>query len=349
MSFLTLGIETSCDETSAAVVKDGLEILSNVIASQVDWHQKFGGVVPEVASRKHLELINPVINQALEEAGIEFDHLDGVAVTCGPGLVGGLLVGIAAAKSLAYALNLPLVGVNHILGHIYANFLAHLRLETPVICLTVSGGHTDLLLFNDLNSYQILGRTRDDAAGEVFDKIARVMGLPYPGGPYIEQLARQGDPGAIEFPRPFPGEDTYDFSFSGLKTAVLNWINQKRQKGEAINEKDLAASFQQAIFDVLKERVIRSIKELKARAVILSGGVAANKTLRKQLQAELVPLGVNLYYPPLRLCTDNAAMIACAGHFMLARGYRSSLSLNAYPNLKLDEDKIVDKSADNCG
>ncbi|MEC9488587.1 MAG: tRNA (adenosine(37)-N6)-threonylcarbamoyltransferase complex transferase subunit TsaD [Halanaerobium sp.] len=343
-SYLVLGIETSCDETSAAVVKDGREIKANVIASQVDWHQKFGGVVPEIASRKHLELINPVIREAMEEAGLGFSDLDGVAVTCGPGLVGGLLVGVAAAKSIALAYGLPLVGVNHILGHIYANFLARPDLETPVICLTVSGGHTDLLLFKDLSSYKILGRTRDDAAGEALDKIGRVMGLPYPGGPEIEKLAAGGNPEAIDLPRPLPGDRTYDFSFSGLKTAVLNYLNQKKQKGEAVNYPDLAASFQQAIFDVLKERVIRSVEELDARTVILSGGVAANSTLRRQLEEELAPQGVDLFYPPQRLCTDNAAMIATAGHYMLRDGYRSSLSLNAYPNLQLDEDKTVDNS-----
>ncbi|GAB6099934.1 tRNA (adenosine(37)-N6)-threonylcarbamoyltransferase complex transferase subunit TsaD [Halanaerocella petrolearia] len=334
--FLTLGIESSCDETSAAVIKDGKEVLSNVIASQVDWHRKFGGVVPEIASRKHVELINPVIDEAITEAEVNFSDLSAVAVTYGPGLVGGLLVGIAAAKSIAYAHNLPLIGVNHIEGHIYANFISHPQLEPPVVCLTVSGGHTDLLYFKELGNYEILGRTRDDAAGEAFDKIARVMEIGYPGGPAIDKLAKEGDPEAIDLPRPLLNKDSYDFSFSGLKTAVLNYINNSKQRGDDISKPDLAASFQQAVVDVLTAKVSKAAKDKNVKQVILSGGVAANNQLQRELEKELTAAGIDFYYPDLRLCTDNAAMIASAGYFKYQQTkVVADFDLNAEPNLKL--------------
>jgi N6-L-threonylcarbamoyladenine synthase len=334
--FLTLGIESSCDETAAAVVKDGKEVLSNIISSQVDWHRKFGGVVPEIASRKHVELINPVIEEALEEAGVSFSDLSAVAVTFGPGLVGGLLVGISAAKSIAYAYDLPLIAVNHIEGHIYANLISHPELEPPVVCLTVSGGHTDLLYFNQLGDYEIIGRTIDDAAGEAFDKIARVMEIGFPGGPAIDKLAQQGDPTAIDLPRPMIHHENYDFSFSGLKTAVLNYINNTKQRGEEIVKADLAASFQQAVVDVLVAKVTKAAKEKNVTNVLLSGGVASNSQLRKQLREKLEERGKELYYPETRICTDNAAMIASAGYFNWQQNHKAaSYDLNAEPNLQL--------------
>ncbi len=330
-----LGIETSCDETAAAVIKNGREILSNVIASQVDWHQKFGGVVPEIASRKHVELINPVLTESIEKSGIDWSDLDGIAVTYGPGLVGGLLVGISAAKALALALNIPLIPVNHLTGHIYANFLTGEDIKPPVVCLTVSGGHTNLLYFEDLSNYQILGRTRDDAAGEAFDKIARVLGLGYPGGPRIERLAREGNEYAIELPRPLLNQKHYDFSFSGLKTAVLNYINKRNQKDEEIPAADLAASFQRTVIDILKARIVKAVKEKKVKNVILSGGVAANGRFRVLLKEDLDNLGVGLYFPSPILCTDNGAMIGSVGYFMLKKGIIGNLELNAIPNLQL--------------
>ncbi|AGB40308.1 putative glycoprotease GCP [Halobacteroides halobius DSM 5150] len=334
--FLTLGIESSCDETSAAVVKNGKQVLSNVIASQIDWHRKFGGVVPEIASRKHVELMNPVIEEALVKAGVDFTDLSAVAVTYGPGLVGGLLVGIAAAKSIAYTHDLPLVAVNHIEGHIYANFISHPQLEPPVVCLTVSGGHTDLLYFEELGTYQILGRTRDDAAGEAFDKIARVMEIGYPGGPAIDKLATAGDAEAIDLPRPLVDEASYDFSFSGLKTAVLNYINNQKQRGEEISKPDLAASFQQAVVDVLKSKVTKAAYDKEVNQVILSGGVAANSQLQRELEKELTKVGIEFCYPELKLCTDNAAMIASAGYFNWQHNKEEApFTLNANPSLKL--------------
>lgn len=330
-----LGIETSCDETSVAVVKDGRQILSNVIASQVDWHQRFGGVVPEIASRKHVELINPALKEAIDQAGIKWSDLDGVAVTYGPGLVGALLIGISAAKAVALKLNIPLLKVNHLLGHIYANFLTGVEIELPVVCLTVSGGHTNLLYFSDLSDYQVLGRTRDDAAGEAFDKIARVLGLNYPGGPEIEKLAREGDELAITFPKPLLDQDDYDFSFSGLKTAVLNYINQFHQKDLTLPIADLAASFQRTIVDILIARLLKAVSKKKVKNVILSGGVAANGRLRELLSEQLTRRQVGLHYPPPILCTDNGAMIASMGYFLYQRGQFSTLELNAVPNLRL--------------
>ncbi|MGM0472202.1 MAG: tRNA (adenosine(37)-N6)-threonylcarbamoyltransferase complex transferase subunit TsaD [Bacillota bacterium] len=332
---LILGIETSCDETSAAVVSKGREVLSNVIASQVDWHRKFGGVVPEIASRKHIELINPVIEEAMEEAGVEFSDLAAVAVTYGPGLVGGLLVGIAAAKSIAYTQQIPLLPINHIEGHIYSNFIAHSQLEPPLVCLTVSGGHTDLLYFEELGEYQILGRTRDDAAGEAFDKVAKVLELGYPGGPIIDQLATEGDEEAIDLPRPLIHDSSYDFSFSGLKTAVLNYINNQQQRGEEINKANLAASFQQAVVDVLVAKVIKAVQATGVENVILAGGVASNQQLRTELKQQLADLNSNLYFPPPQLCTDNGAMIGSAGYYHWQQGTKGDYDLNANPNLKL--------------
>lgn len=334
-SRLVLGIETSCDETAAAVVLDGKQILSNVIASQIDLHQIFGGVVPEIAARKHIETVFPVIDQALSEAKVTLDEIEIIAVTYGPGLIGGLLVGLQAAKSIAFALNKPLVGVNHIEGHIYANVLAHTDLEPPLICLTVSGGHTDLLYIPEFGDYEILGRTRDDAAGEAFDKIARVLGLPYPGGPEIDGLAKDGNRSAIDFPRGLASEDSFDFSFSGLKTAALNYINHHKQRGDKIDLPDFAASFQWAIVDVLLMKTIRAAEIKGVKQIMLSGGVAANSELRCQMKAAAAPLGIKVFFPPPILCTDNAAMIASAGYFRYTAGKMDDWDLEAVPNLRL--------------
>ncbi len=331
-----LAIESSCDETSASVVKNGLEVLSNVVASQIDWHRKYGGVVPEIASRKHLELINPVIEEALSEAGLDFSDIDAVAATYGPGLVGGLLVGLSAAKALAYTLELPFIGINHVAGHIYANFISNKEIEAPVVCLTISGGHTDLLYFKELGEYEILGRTKDDAAGEAFDKTARVLGIGYPGGPAIEKISKEGNPEAIDFPRSFINEANYDFSFSGLKTAVINYLHRKKQRGEEINKADVAASFQQAVIDVMIAKIIRAVENHQVNSVILSGGVAANKTLGNQLTKALKTYDLPLYTPNLSLCTDNAAMIGSVAYYQYIKGEFSPLTLNAKANLKLE-------------
>jgi len=333
---LTLGIETSCDETAAAVVLDGKQILANVIASQIDFHQRFGGVVPEIAARKHIEAVYLVIDQALHKAKVSLSEIDLIAVTYGPGLVGGLLVGLQAAKAMAFALNKPFVGVNHIEGHIYANILANPDLEPPFVCLTASGGHTDLLYIPRFGYYEILGRTRDDAAGEAFDKIARVLGLPYPGGPHIDRLAQQGNREAIEFPRALAGENTFDFSFSGLKTAALNYINHAQLVGQAINLPDFAASFQWAIVDVLAAKLIKAAVAKGVKQVILSGGVAANSGLRQQVLRLAEPLGIKVLFPPPVLCTDNAAMIASAGYFRYLAGQTDGWDLNAAPSLQLE-------------
>lgn len=334
---LVLGIETSCDETAAAVVKNGRTILANVIASQVDVHQRFGGVVPEIASRKHIEWILPVIAEALAQADVGLTDLDAVAATYGPGLVGGLLVGLAAAKSLAFARRIPFVGVNHIEGHIYANILAHAEIAAPLVCLTVSGGHTDLLYIPQLGTYEIIGRTRDDAAGEAFDKIARVLGLPYPGGPQISLLAEQGDRERFPMPRGLLGGETYDFSFSGLKTAALNTMNQAKQRGEELPLADFAASFQWAIVDVLTQKVLLAAREYGVAQILLSGGVGANSYLRHHLTTKAAEYGLEVFYPPLELCTDNAAMIASAGYFRYAAGCRDPWDLNAVPGLRLGD------------
>lgn len=330
-----LALETSCDETGAAVVRNGFGILSNIISSQVDWHRRYGGVVPEIASRKHLEFINPVIEQALTEAGVDFEELDAIAATYGPGLVGGLLVGLSAAKGLAFALDRPFIGVNHVAGHIYANFVSNPGIKPPVICLTLSGGHTDLLYFEELGDYQILGRTRDDAAGEAFDKIARFLELGYPGGPIIEKEADRGNPEAIDFPRPFLDQKNYDFSFSGLKTAVINYVHNLRQRGESPHIPDITASFQQAVIDVLITKVIRAVDNYPVNSILLSGGVAANNKLRRDLKEKLSEYELPLYYPDHGLCTDNAAMIGAVAYFKYRRDEYSPLDLNADPNLQL--------------
>jgi N6-L-threonylcarbamoyladenine synthase len=333
MGVKILAIETSCDETSAAVVADGVEVLSNVISSQVDVHRKFGGVVPEVASRKHLELINHVIKEALDQAGLEFGDLDAVAVTHGPGLVGALLVGVAAAKAVAFALDIPLIAVNHLEGHIYANFLVRPGLPFPLICLVVSGGHTDLVLVLHHGDYRLLGSTRDDAAGEAFDKVARVLELGYPGGPAIERLAREGNEEAIDFPRACV--DGLDFSFSGLKTAVLQYLHRCRQRGEEINLADVAASFQKAVVDVLVDKTVEAARNYNCPTIILAGGVAANGRLRAALASRACQEGREVFYPPPVFCTDNAAMIGCAAYYKYLRGDLAPLTLNAVPGLPL--------------
>jgi len=329
-----LALESSCDETAASINKNGLNVLANVVSSQVDLHKKFGGVVPEIASRKHLELLLPVIDQALEEAGIDFKDLDAVACTHGPGLVGGLLVTLTAAKTISLSLNIPLIGVNHIAGHIYANFITNPDIEKPLLCLTISGGHTDLLYFEDLRGYQILGRTIDDAAGEAFDKIARFVGLGYPGGPAIEKAALSGNKDAINFPRADLGK-SYNFSFSGLKTAVMNYVNNEEQRGNKININNLAASFQEAVVDSLASNLIQAVKEYDVESVVLSGGVAANQRLREVIAARLKEYDLDLYYPPLELCTDNAAMIGAVAYYQYLEGDFAPLSISADPSLKL--------------
>lgn len=334
-----LGIETSCDETSAAVVVNGKTVLSNIIASQIPVHQKYGGVVPEIASRKHVELITSVIAEALDAAAVSLRDIEAVAVTYGPGLVGALLVGVSAAKALAYAANLPLIGVNHIESHIYANFLANPALEFPLVCLVVSGGHTDLVYLREHGDYELLGRTRDDAAGEAFDKVARALGLGYPGGPLIDQLAVQGDPRAVDFPRVYLEGDSLDFSFSGLKSAALNYLNKAAMQGLEVNKADLAASFQEAVVDVLVDKALSCAEKFKVKTILLAGGVAANSRLRQQLVNGAGRLGISISYPPPVLCTDNAAMVACAGYFKYVRGCLAPLTLNAAPSLNLGADK----------
>lgn len=332
---ITLAIETSCDETSCAVVKNGREVLSNIISSQVDIHRKYGGVVPEVASRKHIENINLIIQQALDEAHITFNDIDIVGVTRGPGLVGALLVGISSAKAIAYALDKPLVGVNHIEGHICANYIEHKDLEPPFTCLVVSGGHTYLVYVKDYTEYEMVGRTRDDAAGEAFDKVARTLGLSYPGGPEIDRLSKIGNPNAIQFPRVYLENNSYDFSFSGLKTAVLNYLNQARQKGEEIAVEDVAASFQQAVIEVLVDKSIRLAKERKTDKIVLAGGVAANQGLRELLIKRGQEENIEIFYPSIKLCTDNAAMIGSAAYFNFINNKVSDLDLSVAPNLEL--------------
>jgi N6-L-threonylcarbamoyladenine synthase len=332
---VVLGIETSCDETAAAVVRGGREILSSVVASQIEVHRRYGGVVPEIASRRHVEAIIPVIDEALAQAGTDLAEIDAVAATHGPGLVGALLVGLSAAKGISYAAGKPLICVNHIEGHIYANFLAHPQLSPPVLCLTVSGGHTELIAMRDHGRYEVLGRTRDDAAGEAFDKVARVIGLPYPGGPALEQLAKSGDPNLISFPRAEVEGSPLDFSFSGLKTAVINYIHTAEQRGEDLDYADVAAGFQKAAVDELVSRVDRAVDFTGMSVVAVSGGVAANQALRRALTALAGKSNIEVYYPPLNLCTDNAAMIASAGYYRHAAGEVSSLSANAEPGALL--------------
>ena len=334
---LILGIESSCDETAAAVVRNGREVLSNVISSQIDIHTLYGGVVPEIASRNHIERINQVIEEALEQAKVTLKDITAIAVTYGPGLVGALLVGVGAAKALAYAAGKPLVGVHHIEGHIAANYIEHKELEPPFLCLVVSGGHTHLVEVNAYDSFTILGRTRDDAAGEAFDKVARVIGLGYPGGPKIDKLAKEGNKHAIAFPRAKVEDSEYDFSFSGVKSAVLNYVNGAKMKGEEISTADVAASFQEAVVDVLASHAIQAVKSKGRDRLAMAGGVASNSALREKMQEVCKEENITLYYPSPVYCTDNAAMIAAAGYYEYKKGTRDGLDLNAVPNLKLGE------------
>ena len=334
---LILAIESSCDETAAAVVKNGREVLSNVINTQIAIHTEYGGVVPEIASRKHIENINPVIRKALEDAGVTLDDIDAIGVTYGPGLVGALLVGVAEAKAIAFAKNKPLVGVHHIEGHISANYVENKELEPPFVALVVSGGHTHLVKVNVYGVYDIVGRTRDDAAGEAFDKVARAIGLGYPGGPKIDKLAKEGNPDAIEFPRAHVDDAPYDFSFSGIKSAVLNYINSANMQGKEINRADVAASFQKAVVDALVSRAVRLAKECGMDKLAIAGGVASNSALRAAVQEECTKNNIRFYSPSPILCTDNAAMIGAAAYYEYIKGVRHGYDLNAIPNLKLGE------------
>lgn len=335
--WLTLGIETSCDETAVSVVMDGRNVLSSVVASQIPEHRKFGGVVPEVASRQHVETITQVIDQALVDAGKTLDDIRQVAVTYGPGLVGALLVGVAAGKALAYGKGLPLNGVNHIEGHLYANFIQSPDLEPPLLALIVSGGHTHLVKMTDYGAYEILGKTRDDAAGEAFDKVSRVLELGYPGGPFIDEAAKKGNPHAIEFPRAIQEENNWDFSFSGLKSAVLNHVNSEKMKDHPLRINDIAASFQQAVVDVLVGKTIDCAISHGMKQVVLSGGVAANSQLRKSLEQACKSHHIFFHVPDLSLCTDNGAMIACVGYYDYCLGVRSRWNLNAVASLVIGE------------
>ena len=332
-----LAIESSCDETAAAVVEDGRCVKSNIISSQIELHKLYGGVVPEIASRKHVEKVNFVVREALKEAGETLDSIDAIAVTYGPGLVGALLVGVAEAKALAFAKKKPLVGVHHIEGHICANYIEHPDLEPPFLCLVVSGGHTHLVDVKDYGKYEIIGCTRDDAAGEAFDKVARAIGLGYPGGPKIDKIAKEGNPEAIVFPRAHVDDAPYDFSFSGIKSAVLNYINSAEMKGETVNKADLAASFQKAVVDALVSRAIRLTKESGMNKLALAGGVASNSALRKTLKEECDKNAITFYSPSPIFCTDNAAMIGVAAYYEYISGTRHGYDLNAIPNLKLGE------------
>lgn len=332
---LILGIETSCDETAASVVKNGREVLSNVIYTQIALHMQYGGVVPEIASRKHIEKINQVIEEALRQADVALGDIAAIAVTYGPGLVGALLVGVSEAKAISFASGIPLVGVHHISGHISANYIEHKELEPPFICLVASGGHSHLAAVKDYGVYEIIGRTRDDAAGEAFDKVARAIGLGYPGGPKIDRLSREGNPQAIAFPRAKVAENEYDFSFSGLKSAVLNYLNASRMKGESFSQADVAASFQKAVIDVLVEHSLHAVTEFGYDKFAIAGGVASNSSLREAFVRECEARGIRFFCPSPVYCTDNAAMIGAAGYYEYIRGVRSGYDLNAVPGLKL--------------
>ena len=334
---LILAIESSCDETAASVVKNGRCVLSNIISSQIAIHTLYGGVVPEIASRKHIEKINQVVEAALKEADVTLDDIDAIGVTYGPGLVGALLVGVAEAKAIAYAKKKPLVGVHHIEGHVSANYIEHPDLEPPFLCEIISGGHTHLVIVKDYGSFEILGRTRDDAAGEAFDKVARAIGLGYPGGPKIDKLAKEGNPHAIDFPRAHMEDAPYDFSFSGVKSAVLNHLNNCRMTGEPIVEADIAASFQQAVVDVLVDNAIRAAKDYHMDRLAIAGGVASNGALRAAMEAACEKEGIRFYRPSPIFCTDNAAMIGVAAYYEYQKGTRHGWDLNAVPNLKLGE------------
>lgn len=332
-----LAIESSCDETAAAVVVNGRDVRSNIISSQIALHTLYGGVVPEIASRKHIEKINQVITEAMQEAQADWADIDAIGVTYGPGLVGALLVGVAEAKAISYARNIPLVGVHHIEGHISANYIENKELEPPFLCLVVSGGHTHLVRVEDYGKYQIIGKTRDDAAGEAFDKVARAIGLGYPGGPKIEKVAHEGNPEAIAFPRAKVGADVYDFSFSGLKSAVLNYLNGCKMKNIQVNQADVAASFQKSVTDVLVEHAMHAIDEFGVDKFAIAGGVASNGTIRAAMEEACRKKGVKFYHPSPILCTDNAAMIGAAAYYDYIAGKRDGLDLNAIPNLKLGE------------
>mgnify|MGYP000884763017 FL=1 len=330
-----IAIESSCDETSVAIVKNGREVISNVISSQIDMHKKFGGVVPEVASRMHLEVINNIVREALDEAKITLEEIDAIAVTKGPGLVGALLVGISEAKALSYACKKPLIGVNHMKGHICAALITHKELEPPFICLLVSGGHTYLVHVKGYNDMDVIGKTIDDACGEAYDKVARCLGMNYPGGPEVEKLAKLGNEEDIDFPRVMLDKNSYNFSFSGLKTAVLNYLNSKKQKNEEISKEDVCASFQRAVFDVLIYKTERLMKEKNLDKLVVSGGVSANNTLRTEIEKMCEKNNFKSYFPSKILCTDNAAMIASSGYYEYISGVRSDLTLNVEPNLEL--------------
>lgn len=332
-----LSIETSCDETSVAIVENGRKVLANEIYSQIDIHQEYGGVVPEIASRNHVMKLPYIIDTALESAGLTFSNIDAVAVTSGPGLVGALLIGVSHAKALAYSLGVPLIGVNHIEGHIAANFIDHHELEPPFLALVVSGGHTHLINVKGYREFEILGKTRDDAAGEAFDKIARVLGLGYPGGPAIDAAAREGNPQAIEFPRAHLEPGSLDFSFSGLKSAVLNYLNAQKMKGLPINKADVAASFQQAVVDILVEKTLLCLEKTGADKLVLAGGVSANSLLRETMKRAAESKGISFFYPAPILCTDNAAMIGSMAYYKYIGGEQSDWYLNARPNLKIGE------------
>ena len=337
---IILAIESSCDETSAAVSECGRKILSNVISTQIDIHKLYGGVVPEIASRKHIEAIDAVLAESIEKSGINLKDIDAVAVTAGPGLVGALLVGVSYAKGLAYALNKPLIPVHHIEGHICANYIAHKELKPPFVCLVASGGHSHIVYVRDYGEFEIMGRTRDDAAGEAFDKISRVLGLGYPGGPMIEKCAKNGDAEKLKFPQ-VHFKDSIDFSFSGVKTSVMNYIHRAEQKNEEICKEDIAASFQKAVVDILVENTIKAAKIKNADKICLAGGVAANTPLREKMDKTAKKYGISTFYPPLVLCTDNAAMIACGGYYEYIKGVRGNLCMNAYPSVKLGDNFIM--------
>ena len=332
-----LAIESSCDETAAAVVQDGRKVLSNIISSQIEIHKLYGGVVPEIASRKHIEKVIQVVDEALKEASLTMDEIDAVAVTYGPGLVGALLVGVSAAKSIAFAYNKPLIGVHHIEGHISANYIENEELEPPFLCLVVSGGHTNLVIVKDYGEYEVLGKTRDDAAGEAFDKVARAIGLGYPGGPKIQKISEEGNKDAIAFPRAKVADNPFDFSFSGLKSSVLNYINSCEMKGEEINKADIAASFQEAVVDVLVSHTIEGAKQLGFKKIAMAGGVASNTVLREEMKEACERRGFMFYHPSPILCTDNAAMIGAAAYYDYKKGLISDLTLNAVPSLKLGQ------------
>lgn len=332
---ITLAIESSCDETAAAVMLDGRETLSSIISSQIEIHKLYGGVVPEIASRHHLNNVNAVVDEALTAAGIKLEDVDMIGVTYGPGLVGALLIGLATAKAYALALDKPLIGVHHIQGHICANYIEHRDLEPPFMALVISGGHTNIVEVTDYNECRVLGGTRDDAAGEAYDKVARILGLGYPGGPLIDKLAKQGNPHAVEFKRVFLEKDSLDFSFSGIKTGVLNYINSQKQAGRQINEADIAASFQAAVLDVIVTKTVTAARNMNKDKIVLAGGVASNSRLREMMKEECGKYGIRLYYPSPVLCTDNAAMIGCAAYYKYIAGERDDLTLDAIPGLSL--------------